>query len=100
MSMPLKRRAHTEELRSPFCQLLAADEYNTPSISVLLELMVRDPEQKTDDSVSIPRKTSCWNRSGKCHLTGIQPNSSRITNENSTLDDFSRTFPLKDNLHF
>src|SRR5271170_4390474 len=33
-------------------------------------------------------------------LTGIQPNSSRITNENSTLDDFSRTFPLKHNLYF
>jgi Histidine phosphatase superfamily (branch 2) len=33
-------------------------------------------------------------------LTGIQPNTSLITNENSTLDDNPTTFPLNQTLYF
>jgi len=42
----------------------------------------------------------CLCGSNVVRLTGVQPNSSRITNENSILDGFSRTFPLKHNLYF
>ena len=41
-----------------------------------------------------------WVNEFIARLTGIQPNSSLITNENSTLDDSARTFPLNQTLYF
>jgi hypothetical protein len=72
----------------------------TASISVSLEPMVRDPQLKTDNSLTGRVVGIGWVNEILARLTGIQPNSPRITNENSTLDDFSRTSPLKHTLYY
>jgi hypothetical protein len=75
-----------------------------PSTSVLLAITVNfcrfNPliiafQSPTGRAVGIG-----WVNELIARLTGVQPNSSLITNENSTLDDNPKTFPLNQTLYF